>query len=350
MTLVSLPSPFAYPGLGAVTASMTFATAATVTAAGHYVALVAVAREDMVVSHVSFRASTATGSPNIVVSIEDLDASGFPSGTPAFGSIASVATLVASSTNPVIALGASATIPKGTVFAVKAAYSSGTSLIIQDFGGLSTPVYNALPYRVVNTGAPTRGALSGFMECFALGSNSTTFYQVPGTIPVSAITNSAFNNTSAAKRGLKFTPPMNCRAVGLRWANVGSTGNFNAILCTGDASGTELSSSSTAFDGDIASLANSLTTVYFDNPVTLVAGTAYRVVLEPSSATNINLSFLTIPTDQFGATPAGLNAVYTTFVTATWTDSTTQIPIMEVIIDQVDNGSGTGGVVGVIGG
>jgi hypothetical protein len=49
--------------------------------------------------------------------------------------------------------------------------------------------------------------------------------------------------------------------------------------------------------------------------------------------------------------PAGTTAHYTTFASAAWDDTNTSLlPLMELIIDQVDDGNGTGGVVGVIGG
>jgi hypothetical protein len=176
-----------------------------------------------------------------------------------------------------------------------------------------------------------------------LGSSATTFYFVPGTMPMNAIAGAAFNNTSSAKRGLKFTPPMNCRAIGLRFWAVSSVGDFNAAIF--DSSGAALSSSSTAFDGDQnANLTGGLTYVYFTNPVTLTAGTAYYAAIEPSSATNANMPVITLPTsDYFTSTPAGSTAIYSAFATSAWTDSTTQLPVLDVIIDQVDNGAGSGG-------
>jgi hypothetical protein len=93
-------------------------------------------------------------------------------------------------------------------------------------------------------------------------------------------------------------------------------------------------------------------TVYFDNTVSLSAGTTYRIAIEPSSATNVNVSTQTLATvDYRGGTPAKLTAHYTTFATATWDDTNTSVlPLMDLIIDQVDDGAGTGGVIGVIGG
>jgi|KBSSwiStaDraftv2_1062776.scaffolds.fasta_scaffold1466257_2 hypothetical protein len=63
MTLVSLPSSIAFPGrLISPYGLPAVATAATVSSAGHYYSVVACAKENMVISHVGFRAGAATGS------------------------------------------------------------------------------------------------------------------------------------------------------------------------------------------------------------------------------------------------------------------------------------------------
>jgi hypothetical protein len=141
---------------------------------------------------------------------------------------------------------------------------------------------------------------------------------------------------------------MKCRVIGLRWFGANAVGDVNAAIYD-DTVGTavELSSSSTAFDGDntAASVSpNRPFTVYFDNPVTCNAGTTYRAAIEPSSATNTNLYTLTLHSANYrGASPAGTTAHYTTFVTGGWTDTATdQLPTMDIIIDQVDDGTGSG--------
>lgn len=354
MTLVSLPSPIAWPGIcGATTGTPFVQGAATLTSVGHYLAYVFVAREDMTVSHVGVRAGSSVGSPTLEFRIETLDASGLPSGTLWATNTNGTSGTVSSSTQVLQALTASASITKGQAFCVKIALASGTSQVLQNVGNMSMPQVTNLPYQVLNTGTPTKGLIGSSVGAVALGSSSTTFYQLLGSIPVSAVTNSTFNNTSSARRGLRFTPPMNCRAVGLRWYNTTAVGDFNAILFN-DA-GAELSSSSTAFDGDLTvASANCVNFIYFDNPVTLTAGTTYRIAIEPTSATNVNVSTITLPSANYrGASPAGTTAHYTTYVASSWTDSATdQIPLMDVLLDQVDDGTGSGGggVIGVIGG
>jgi hypothetical protein len=343
MTLVSLPSPIYWPGLtGSVTGGGTLATTATLDAAGEYVSYAFSAREDMVVSHVGFRAGTATGSPTCTVGIETVDATGFPAGAAGFGSTNGTTATISSNTWVLTALGGSATISKGSIFCVKIAYASGTSQVVQQCNSVVLAAAYSLPYRIINTGTPTRSVIDAHIPLVALGSSSTAFYQIPGVIPMTAFSAGGFNNTNSAKRGLRFVPPMDCRAAGVRWYNTNSTGDYNIVLY--DDAGTELSSSSTAVDGDHNGAGTfGAINAHFDNAVTLAAGTAYRIAVEPTSATNVNVSTITLPSsDYFSATPAGTTAVYATFATATWTDSTTQLPLMDLIIDQVDDGTGSG--------
>jgi len=297
----------------------------------------------MVVSHVGFNAGTATGSPTCTVSIEGVATTGFPDGAATFGGSAGTTATITSDTWVLTALGGSATIPRGSIFCVKIAYASGTSQVIRHVGSIVLNVMCSLPYRVINTGTPTRAIMQDYIPLVALGSSSTVFYQLTNALPLTATAAGGFNNTNSAKRGLRFVIPMDCRAAGIRWFNTSSTGNYNIVLY--DDAGAELSSSSTAIDGDHnANGTFGSINAHFDNPVTLAAGTAYRIAIEPSSTTNVNVQTFTLPSsDYFSGTPAGGTAVYTTFATATWTDSTTQLPMMDLIIDQLDDGAGGGG-------
>lgn len=346
MTLVSLPSPILWPGLlGDVNTAPGLGNLTTLTSVGHYWAYIFCAREAMTISHVGFRAGTVAGSPTAEVRIETVDGStGLPSGTLWATNTNGTTGTVTTGSNVLQALTASASITAGQIFCVKIVLASGTSIIVQQTGSAASPYDSALPYTVVNTGTPTKAVLNG-TGSIALGSSSTTFYQVPGTIPISAVTAGAFNNTNGARRGLRFTPPMKCRVIGLRWFGSNAVGDVNAAIYS-DA-GSELSSSSTAFDGDntaASASGNRPFVVYFDNPVTCDAGTTYRAVIEPSSATNSNLYTYTLPSaDYRRASPAGTTAHYTTYASAAWNDTnTTVLPYMDVLIDQVDDGTGSG--------
>lgn len=353
-TLVTIPAPLIYPGIvGAVTGTVALATNTTLTATGHYASVVFVARENMVISHVGFRTGTVSGTtPQITASIETIDGTtGIPSGSNAGGSTPSAGTTVSSNTYTLLALGGSATLAKGAMFAVKTALTSGTtpSVVIQGVSQLTLPSQTSLPYNVNNTGTPTKSIING-MSLFALGSSATTFYQMPGALPFNAVGTNAFNNTNSAKRGLKFSLPFNCRIIGIRFVN-GQTGDFNAGIY--DASGAGVGSTVTAYDGDNqASSASTTSLVYFSTALSYTAGTTYYAAIEPTSATNSNVSTFTLPsTDYLSATPAGNNGIYSVFATSAWTDDNTKIPLLDILIDQIDNGAGSGGAGGrIIGG
>lgn len=352
MTMVTLPGTIAWPGIvPAAGTGWSGGTTTNLTAAGHYQAYVYAANQDMVISHVGYKSGGAVGSPVADIRIETVDASGFPSGTLwATNTNVSSGTLTGN-TDGLAALTASATITKGQVFCVKFAYSSGTSfnLTTLDTNMISN---STLPYKVLNTGTPTRGTINGETPAVYFGSSSTTFYCMIGSFPWTNIGGGTFNNTNSARRGLRFTIPFKARAVGLRWYNGGAIGDYNVALYN-DA-GTELSSSLTAYDGDHTSATNSgIASAYFDNNVLLTAGTTYRLSIEPTTATNAAVYTHTLPSaNARSATPAGTGCHYTTFATGAWTDtSTSSLPVMDLLIDQLDDGAGGGGsVVGVIGG
>jgi hypothetical protein len=354
-TLVSLPSQVAWPGLvGSFNSSPALGTATTLTTAGHYMAYVFVAREDMVVSHVGFRAGSVAGSPTADVRVETVDpTTGLPTGTLWATNTNLVSGTLSANTNLLSALTASATITKGQVFCIKIAYASGTSIGIANINQTSAPQNESLPYVVTNIGTPTKGIFSNNIANIAIGSSSTTFYQVAAAIPAISVNSVVFNNSTAGtKRGIKFTIPMNCRIVGMRWYSSNGNGDYNIAIY--DSSGVEISSSSTAYVGlNNAVSLSGVTYGYFDNTVTATAGTTYYAAVEPSSATNVVLYNFVLPSTSYrGATVAGTAANYSTYTTGGgWVDATDTLPFMDIIIDQVDNGAGTGGGGGrIIGG
>ena len=335
MALVSIGGLLRYPGITAannVAASLN--PDITLDAAGEYQCYVFQAREDMAITHVGWRCSTATGSPTGDIRIETVGTDGLPTGT-----------LWATTTNKsgdtittgwnLMALTSTATITRGQFFAVKIAYASGTSFVNQRTAGPKVAL-SAVPYQVVNTGTPTKGALTTSI-CLALGSSATTFYSLDNCFAVTTSTNSTFDNTNGARRGLRFQVPFECRMAGIAWYNSNVAGDFNVTLYS-DA-GSELSSSTTAIEGDCSALATTLHMVaLFDNPVTLTENTWYRAVVEPTqSGTNVSVSFDTLPSSSYrSAWPFGSNAHYTTYASSAWDDTgTDKLPIMDILIDQL---------------
>jgi hypothetical protein len=339
MALQTLNGPVAWPYTNrANTVAPALATLATI-ASGNYAAVVIQARENMTITHGAFKCGAVVASGACDFRIETVDATnGQPSGTLWNSGTTNDSNFTIAPTQntftTVTALTGSASITKGDWFAVKLAYSSGTSFVLQSTG---FEMRFARPYMVLNTGSPTNTILTQSVG-IALGSSSTAFYCIPGLMPATSLTQNAFNNTNSAKRGLKFQVPFTCRVVGLRWWAHGSTSSGGLNIRIEDSGGTEVSSSSTAIDGDIQLLANTgMNEAYFDNAVTLSPATDYYAVLEPEALAIAGLR---------SAFPHGTNCCYSTWSTAAgsvWVDDTSALPLIDLLIDQLDDGVQVGG-------
>ncbi len=353
MTLQTLASPLYWPCMVSVSQISGVNAGNTLDATGEYDSMVFMAKEAMAISHVGWRNGTATNSPTAEVRIETVDTTtGLPTGTLWATDTNGTTGVLTANTWVLQALTATANITAGQIFCVKVLW-----------GGVATSVHTVnlfinmipsgwgagLPYKVVNTGTPTKSAITGQVYSFALGSSTTAFYNVIGTLPFSTSTSITFSNSVAgAKRGLKFQIPFTCRVIGIRHYGNNSTGDFNVIV--EDGSGNELNSSSTAVDASLmANSAAGAQTIWLDNSVTLVPGTYYRVMIEPTSATNTVIYTHTLPSaDYRTAWPGGVNFFYTTYTTGGgYVDTATdQVPLFDIVIDQLDDG----GVNYVVGG
>lgn len=343
MSLVDVP-PFFFPGvMQGLTNIPSFATAATLDAAGEYIALIFQAKEDMVISHVGWRTGTVAGSPTCDTRIETVGADGIPTGTLWAANTNIISGTLVSNTWTLHALTASATIARGDFFAVKIVYNSGTSLIMQRVTGI-VGIYNSnIAYTVTNTTGSAVKAASSQNANIALGSSTTTFYSMPKSLPMTTVGTSTFNNTGDERRGLRFQVPFSGRCAGVAWFNSSSVGDANIVIY--DDAGSVLASK--ALEGDQSANANThTTTIIFDTPVTLSPSTWYRAALEPTSATNVSMYPLTLPSANYlGAWPHKENAHYTTYTTAGgWVDSATNIlPLLDILFDRLDDGAGGGG-------
>lgn len=343
MTLVALNTTLKWPGYTPAASGASLSTWATLDAAGEYTSYIFTAREDMVVSHVGWRTGTVAGAPTADTRIETVAADGTPSGTLWAANTNIVSGTLTSDTWTLHALTASATITKGQIVCIKIVYNSGTSIIAQRFLGTRLGAITDLPYQVSNTtGSVVKSGVNG-APLIALGSSTSAFYQVDGVIAAIAITSNVFNNTNSAARGLRFQVPFPCRCVGISAILAASVGDLSVVLY--DDAGAELSSSSTAFDGNHNNgTGNGPSIIYFDNTVSLAKDTWYRVALVPSSATNVGIATVQLPSANYrSGTPGGTNHHYATRASGTWTDTATDtVPLLDILIDQLDDGAGAG--------
>lgn len=347
MALVSLQNQMLWPGNGCA-GLPTLQSFVTVDAAGEYGGIAVLALEDMTISHVGLKCNAVAGSPTADIRIETIDtATGLPTGT-LWGTDTNIITATLTTSWAVHALTASASITQGQFFFVKVAYNSGTSFAISQFTNVSTlgGAYSTnIPYGATNTGVAAAVQLNQSLN-IGLGSSSTSFYMVPQLTTADTLTTTNFNNSGGdTRRGLRFQVPFKCRVAGLSVFLDNEDADFYVALY--DDAGNELSSSSTAFDTDVASGGNRVMyRTQFDNKVTLSPATWYRAVVGANSASNTSVSTLraggNVDTVRSGM-PGGTNVHLTTFASGSWTDTATaEVPIIDLMIDQLDDGVSAG--------
>ena len=328
--------------LTALSGAPAIASSRTIDAAGEWDGLVLRAERDMTISHVGFLPfASSTGVAEIRIETVST-ADGKPTGTLWGTNTNGVSgTLVALSWE-LVALTAAASISAGDVFAVLIKYSSGTSFQPGYISG--NGFSGGAPYETFNTGAGSSLG-DGRTLCLALGSDATTFYPVDACIPATAYSSNSFNNTDAARRGLRFKLPFRARVAGLRHYHAGINGDVDIRLY--DDAGTQLTSK--AVDGSQNQTGSNLwKRLYFSTPQIIEPDTWYRAVVVPASATNSAMPYLTLPSaDYRRAMPGGINAHYTTYTTlGGWVDTDTdKVPLLDLLIDQLgDDAGGAGGV------
>lgn len=171
----------------------------------------------------------------------------------------------------------------------------------------------------------------------ALEYDDGSYDPIIGALPWSAVTNSTYNNTSTPdERGLKFKVPFRCKVGGAwLWANLAN----NCTIKLYDSDGSTVLES-LALDGDVSGSATpARRTISFDSVVTLEKDTFYRLTLLPTAASDVALEEFTVNSAALmDAMSGGQNLHLTTRTDAgSWTDTTTQRPLMGIAIEALDD-------------
>lgn len=173
--------------------------------------------------------------------------------------------------------------------------------------------------------------------------------------PASAVGGTNVNTgTTPDELGNLIEVPFKCRVVGAWVWPVGTTAaDFEAVLYDTDGS-TELAKTSyNADDQAAAGGAAGPTFLRFEETATLTAGGVYRLVVKPSSATNVQVQYMDVASVAvMGALPGGADIHSTQRTDAgAWSQTTTRRQMCGVLIDQLDDGAaGSGTLFPVIGG
>lgn len=352
MALQTLRRPISYPGIGqANNSSIGLSGTASITAGGSY-SFVFQAKEAMSISHVAARFNAVVGSPSVDIRIEVIDlATGLANGlwgTTNGGAGAATNVVVSPTTTMAVhALTNTAIILAGDIVVVRLAHNGGTSFTVGTFLGSAVGAC-AFPYVINGT---TKGGSDNFSLCLALGSSSTSFYDVEGLIPAvlasGGVTTSVSNATQDAI-GIRAKLPFKARLHG-HISVFGGAGYGPYEFGVYDDSNTEQNNSRTA--SRPAALMGAQSNGrhmyhWLDNKVIIQPDTWFRYLLWPTSSTAFIIgAYGALNADLKAVQPGGTNWHYVKkAVGGAWTDNlTTDAFLINLLVEQLDDGVSAGG-------
>lgn len=354
MALANLPSVFVFPPFpqGIVAGTGVGGAVFVLDAANEYAAIVAQAKEDITIQNICFRTVTVTtGTTALDCRIESVDtATGLPSGT-LFATDTNIAhNLADSDDNTWVTsanLTANASITKGQWFAVMVKNPAAS------FGNFQI-AHNTEPQVIHPYGVSVTGTKQVFLPTIGAKTSGGAFVNFgPNYYPAVSGADTAFNSGSTPdERGNVVTLPFKCRVCGIAYYGFGAAGTtFELILY--DTDGSSVLAAITVDSDVIQTNAMGPNYHYFDDsPVTLSAGSQYRVVMKPGGATNVTLASFTVGEAGILDTIAGGQNIHHTQRTdgGSWSQTATTRNYMGLIIDQLDDGAGSGGGGPLVGG
>jgi len=211
----------------------------------------------------------------------------------------------------------------------------------------------AFPYGLLFTASWAKFGTSGpVMIGFEYDDGSHV--PIPGVYPASsAVVLTTFNTGSTPDAvGLRFQLPLSVRVSGC-WVAVRPTGDFIVRLVTtayNQGAGTGILASTPTVDKDANrdSATGLIALLPFTASVTLDPNTNYRLIVEPTTATSLDIYSITVGAlNQLDGFPGGQNFHRTTAKDPTadgdWTNDNSAAfrhPLMGLMIDGVDDASG----------
>lgn len=331
------------------------------------VAYVAKAYQADSISKVFFRTNTVTTGDTVKIEIQSVT-NGRPSGTIIAAGASGTVAIADTDDNRwlSVTIGTPYTFSIGEDFAIVLTHDSGATPNLQlaiASGEITGWVGGLYPSTLQDTGGGSWSALAGtkleWVVEMTTAAGAVTF---PGLIPLNgAGTITAFNSgTNPNERALKLVAPAKMRVIGLSLAlfnnAAGSDVTFSIWDSTDNPGAAPSALAQTSLDGDYpySATADGVVHVFFAAPLTLTAGSTYYIGVKPTTANNIGLMELSAA--GTGASSTGIRAFGIGTVTAhlstrqwvstdpgAWTDTTTTLPAISLIVDQIDDGASAGG-------
>jgi hypothetical protein len=313
-------------------------------AAAEKAAIIAQAAEDITIQYVCFRTATVTTGATIDLRVETVDlATGFPSGT-LFATDTNVAHVLGNTDDNLwvtsAALTANATITKGQWFAIVVANAGAGNFNLASF----YDAQDVTPYGALYT---TSYAKQAIRPSIAAKTSGGSFVNMGAHyIPAVSVDEENINSgTTPDEVGNVITLPFPARCIGaVVWLSIAAGIAYDIVLY--DTDGTTVLAS-TAFDSDLLLSANSgpVTFIWDDAAVTLAASSQYRLVVKPTSASNVTVSSYVLgEVGVFDVIVGGQNVHKTERTNAgAWSQTTTRRNVMGLLLDQLDDGAGGAG-------
>lgn len=295
--------------------------------------------------------ATLTGAqPTYRISLQRQAGDGFADGTTLSSGNAS-GIFVPTANAQWVNLGASYTPTRGELLSIVLSYASGTigasnfAAFVRTFGGASNP---HVLYTSQNIGG-TRSKFGGSPITFGYGTATQAF-----GAPINNST--AFNFNNANEVGGRFTIPagwgQSVQILGVvAFMSQQPGALFNLNFYAGGETTDTTSSASIQHDGDwgVTGVERNWTFL-FANPITVAAGSTFRVGIGSNVATNTPIRTIeTIDAADMAAFPLGTGFTFSSRSGGDWTDNTSRRPCMQLILSDIEPGAGGGGASRVIG-
>lgn len=234
------------------------------------------------------------------------------------------------------ALTADAVVTKGDLLAVVIAPTGTPNIVWVSLNNHDPHQY--YPYTRLFTASWQ--AISSDTPIVALEYSDGSFAFTPHTAPISTINTRALNTGTTPDEGaLKFTTTGSVRVVGA-WTGMDTDGNYDLVLY--DTDGTTVLTS-ISVDKDLRRTFHGPHHLLFPTPVTLAANSTYYLSVKPTTATTTNLVTYTVNATGLLTAMNGVTWHYATRTDAgAWSATTTEVPLLGLIVDGIDDGTGSG--------
>lgn len=367
MTLQNLRSSVAIPSTPVVVSTTPSSTSITIDAANEIAAFIVRAPKAGNIRSVSWNCVGVGTGGDITVGLYQVDAStGFPADTPTplAANTFATKTLATTDSNDHVGSGnftADATVTRGQLFAV-CFINPGASFGNIQIAAFADQIPGQFPYSALFTGTWAKvtnapnivlhyddGTAEIPAGCFGLGTADGN--------GLGGISSAISTSTTPDVWGARIVPPFKMRVTGAWvWGDFDGDCNIKLVTAAWDGASSGLLASS-AMDADVRTAATAgIAFVAFDTAVELDVGSAYRLIVEPTSTTNSTMYSIGCLTQaQFQAQCfAGAFALTTAKDPNDDTDWTNynngtdgyRFPWCGFLVDQLDDGAGGGSATG----